>query len=119
MAGVYYLRTVADVEMIRVAAHAGRRAVIIGGGYIGLETAASLRALGLEVTVLEGRPGPDQRPRHRGRRGLRKPQHGSLQPPSTPGVCAERARASQGRCRDGVWEVQEDSGASMVLVGSI
>lgn len=40
--------------MIRVAAHAGRRAVIIGGGYIGLETAASLRALGgLEVTVLE------------------------------------------------------------------
>ena len=53
LAGVYYLRTVADVEMIRVAAHAGRRAVIIGGGYIGLETAASLRALGLEVTVLE------------------------------------------------------------------
>ncbi|MBN9618467.1 MAG: FAD-dependent oxidoreductase [Actinobacteria bacterium] len=51
--GVYYLRTAADVELIRAAATPGRRAVIVGGGYIGLETAASLRALGLEVTVLE------------------------------------------------------------------
>ncbi|MBF6278387.1 MULTISPECIES: NAD(P)/FAD-dependent oxidoreductase [Nocardia] len=51
--GIYYLRTAADAESIREVAGAGRRAVIIGGGYIGLETAASLRALGLEVTVLE------------------------------------------------------------------
>lgn len=51
--GVFYLRTFADVESIREAALPGRRAVIVGGGYIGLETAASLRALGLEVTVLE------------------------------------------------------------------
>ncbi|OIJ28050.1 NAD(P)/FAD-dependent oxidoreductase [Nocardioides luteus] len=53
LAGVYYLRTAADVELIREAATPGGRAVIVGGGYIGLETAASLRALGLEVTVLE------------------------------------------------------------------
>lgn len=51
--GVFYLRTAADVELIREAAIPGRRAVIVGGGYIGLETAASLRALGLEVIVLE------------------------------------------------------------------
>ncbi len=51
--GVFYLRAFADVEAIREAAASGRRAVIVGGGYIGLETAASLRALGLEVTVLE------------------------------------------------------------------
>ncbi|OBY31361.1 NAD(P)/FAD-dependent oxidoreductase [Mycolicibacter kumamotonensis] len=53
LAGVCYLRTAADVAMIREGTRAGRRAVIVGGGYIGLETAASLRALGLEVTVLE------------------------------------------------------------------
>ena len=53
LVGVYYLRTAADVEMIREATSPGCRAVIIGGGYIGLATAASLRALGLEVTVLE------------------------------------------------------------------
>lgn len=51
--GVHYLRTAADVDSIREAAVAGRRAVIVGGGYIGLETASSLRALGLEVSVLE------------------------------------------------------------------
>jgi 3-phenylpropionate/trans-cinnamate dioxygenase ferredoxin reductase subunit len=51
--GVFYLRAFADVEAIREATASGRRAVIVGGGYIGLETAASLRALGLEVTVLE------------------------------------------------------------------
>ncbi|WP_036490545.1 NAD(P)/FAD-dependent oxidoreductase [Nocardioides sp. CF8] len=53
LTGVYYLRTAADVELIRAAAVPGSRTVIIGGGYIGLETAASLRTLGLEVTVLE------------------------------------------------------------------
>ncbi|MDV7137217.1 NAD(P)/FAD-dependent oxidoreductase, partial [Williamsia muralis] len=53
LAGVFYLRTAADVARIRVAASPGCHAVIVGGGYIGLETAASLRALGLEVTVLE------------------------------------------------------------------
>ncbi|AXT86503.1 pyridine nucleotide-disulfide oxidoreductase [Aeromicrobium sp. A1-2] len=53
LAGVHYLRTAVDVEGIRAAAVAARRAVIVGGGYIGLETAASLRTLGLEVIVLE------------------------------------------------------------------
>lgn len=53
LAGIYYLRTFADVEAIREVALPGRRAVIIGGGYIGLETAASLRTLGIDVVVLE------------------------------------------------------------------
>lgn len=53
LAGVHYLRTATDVNMIRGDASPGVRVVIVGGGYIGLETAASLRALGLEVTVLE------------------------------------------------------------------
>ena len=51
--GVYLLRTIADVERIRADWAPGRRLVIIGGGYIGLEVAATARELGLEVTVLE------------------------------------------------------------------
>ncbi|MBU3671140.1 MAG: hypothetical protein FGM43_01230 [Sinobacteraceae bacterium] len=51
--GVHVLRTMADADALRVEAAAGKHAVIIGGGYIGLETAATLRQLGMEVTVLE------------------------------------------------------------------
>ncbi len=53
LGGVHYLRDVDDVDRIRATASQGGRAVIIGGGYIGLETAASLRHLGMEVTVIE------------------------------------------------------------------
>jgi 3-phenylpropionate/trans-cinnamate dioxygenase ferredoxin reductase component len=51
--GVYFLRTIADVERIRAEWAPGKRLVIVGGGYIGLEVAATARELGLEVTVLE------------------------------------------------------------------
>jgi 3-phenylpropionate/trans-cinnamate dioxygenase ferredoxin reductase subunit len=50
---VFHLRTLADSERIRAAVRPGARAVIIGGGYIGLEIAASVRKLGAEATVLE------------------------------------------------------------------
>jgi len=53
LAGVQYLRSIADVIQIREQLDAGRRAVIIGAGYIGLEAAAVLSQLGLSVTVLE------------------------------------------------------------------
>lgn len=51
--GIHYLRTLADAQAIQKEVKAGNKAVIVGGGYIGLETAASLRKLGMEVTVLE------------------------------------------------------------------
>jgi 3-phenylpropionate/trans-cinnamate dioxygenase ferredoxin reductase subunit len=53
LTGVHYLRTVADADRIRAECAPGRRLVVIGGGYIGLEVAATARELGLEVTVLE------------------------------------------------------------------
>ena len=51
--GIHYLRTYHDVEQIRTSIKPGGRAVIIGGGYIGLETAAVLLKLGMAVTVIE------------------------------------------------------------------
>lgn len=53
---VFYLRDSRHVDAIRARVKAGERAVIIGGGYIGLETAASLRQRGMEVTLLEAQP---------------------------------------------------------------
>ncbi|TMU57327.1 NAD(P)/FAD-dependent oxidoreductase [Flagellimonas algicola] len=52
---VFPIRTVADVEGIRYALEDNpkKKIVVIGGGYIGLEIAASLKKLGVHVTVLE------------------------------------------------------------------
>jgi 3-phenylpropionate/trans-cinnamate dioxygenase ferredoxin reductase component len=52
--GVLQLRTVEESDRIRAAARASRRAVVVGMGFIGSEVAASLRQLGVEVTVIEG-----------------------------------------------------------------
>ena len=54
--GVFYMRTISDVEQIKGFVGAGKKAVIVGGGYIGLETAASLRQQGMQVTILEMMP---------------------------------------------------------------
>ena len=51
---IYELRTLDDVEAIRAGLQ--NTLVIVGGGYIGLETAASARALGCEVSILEAAP---------------------------------------------------------------
>jgi 3-phenylpropionate/trans-cinnamate dioxygenase ferredoxin reductase component len=54
--GVHTLRTIADAERLRAATEGARRAVIIGGGFIGLEFAATLAQQGIGVTLLEIAP---------------------------------------------------------------
>ncbi|CAB4753617.1 unannotated protein [freshwater metagenome] len=51
--GVHYLRDVRDLDGIRQDLPGVTRTVLVGAGYIGLETAAALRGLGVHVTVLE------------------------------------------------------------------
>jgi 3-phenylpropionate/trans-cinnamate dioxygenase ferredoxin reductase subunit len=51
--GVLELRTAADAEQLKAALGPDRRLAIIGGGYVGLEAAASARALGAHAMVLE------------------------------------------------------------------
>lgn len=51
--GVVHLRTLADSTLIRERAKTARRAVVVGSGFIGLEVAASLTALGVEVTLVD------------------------------------------------------------------
>ncbi len=54
--GVMYLRTFAESEALRTRIKAGQRVVVVGAGFIGLEFAATARAKGLEVDVLELAP---------------------------------------------------------------
>lgn len=51
--GIHYLRTIADAGRLQRELAGARRIVIVGGGYIGLEVAATCRERGLDVTVLE------------------------------------------------------------------
>lgn len=51
--GVFTLRDKADADALMADFQPGRRLVVIGGGYVGLETAAVARLLGLDVTVVE------------------------------------------------------------------
>lgn len=53
LAGVHLVRRRPDVDSIRAELDGVRRVAVVGGGYIGLETAAVLRKLGKEVVLLE------------------------------------------------------------------
>ena len=53
LAGLHAIRSRADVDRLRTELADAQRVVVIGGGYIGLEAAASLTKLGKHVTVLE------------------------------------------------------------------
>ena len=56
LAGVMTLRSAADAEALKASLGPGRQLAVIGGGYIGLEVAASARALGGEAVVIEREP---------------------------------------------------------------
>jgi 3-phenylpropionate/trans-cinnamate dioxygenase ferredoxin reductase component len=54
--GVFVLRTLDEALALQHALTAGRRLVVVGGGFLGLEVAATARQLGLEVEVIEPLP---------------------------------------------------------------
>ena len=58
---VCYLRTLADCDLLRAQLGAGGRVVVVGAGWIGSEFAASARQRGLEVTVIDPQPLPNER----------------------------------------------------------
>ncbi len=53
LANIFALRTIGDVEEITPHIAPGKRALIVGGGYIGLEVAAALNQAGVDVTLVE------------------------------------------------------------------
>ena len=53
LGGVHVVRTLKDVDEMAPEIAEGRRALIVGGGYIGLEAAAVCRKKGLDVTLIE------------------------------------------------------------------
>ena len=58
LAGIYLLRTMDDSLALRAAFEGRPRVVVVGAGFIGAEVAASARARGLEVAMVEPQPAP-------------------------------------------------------------
>ncbi len=56
--GILELRRLADARLLRKALGFGRRVVVVGAGFIGMEVAASCRQKGLEVVVIDPLPAP-------------------------------------------------------------
>jgi 3-phenylpropionate/trans-cinnamate dioxygenase ferredoxin reductase subunit len=61
LAGVHYLRSLADADALRDAASRASAIAVIGGGWIGSEVAASLRQMGGDVTLISNLPRPLER----------------------------------------------------------
>ena len=61
LAGIHYLRTLADSDALRACLEAGGRLVVIGAGWIGAEVAASARQRGVDVTVIAPHAVPFER----------------------------------------------------------
>lgn len=57
LGGIHYLRTVDDANGIHEAARTGRRVVVVGASFIGMEVSSALRQRGLEVHLVAGAPG--------------------------------------------------------------
>ena len=54
--GIFQLRNACDAKALRDGAQNYKKAVVVGGGFIGLEAASTLHALGLDVSVVEAAP---------------------------------------------------------------
>lgn len=100
--GIRVLRSFDDAQALRAHAATAKRAVIVGAGFIGCEVAASLRALGVEVVLVEPQPAPLA--------GVLGEQVGQLV------ARLHRAEGVEVRTGTGVAEVCSDAGGDVTAV---
>lgn len=61
LAGIHYLRTLADADQLRQRAANAQRAIVIGGGFVGMEVTAVLQSMGLATTLVFSEPHLNER----------------------------------------------------------
>ncbi|MDX8533573.1 FAD-dependent oxidoreductase [Mesorhizobium sp. VK25A] len=115
--GVYYLRSIADIQRLAREFVAGRRVVIVGGGYIGLEAAAVSAKLGLGVTLIESAPRILQRVASAHTASFFRELHRSHGVDILEGVGLTRLAGREGRVTGAVLSDGRSLPADFVIVG--
>jgi 3-phenylpropionate/trans-cinnamate dioxygenase ferredoxin reductase subunit len=114
---VYYLRSIADIRKLAPEFVAGRRVVIVGGGYIGLEAAAVSAKLGLRVTLIESAPRILQRVASADTASFFRELHRSHDVEILEGAGLAHLAGREGRVTDAVLTDGRSLPADFVIVG--
>lgn len=115
--GIHVLRSMADATALRLQLQPGRRLVVIGGGFVGLEAAATARGLGLDVTVVEQADRILQRVASTGVSQRLRDLHRERGVHVLEGRRVERLRGSDGHVHELVLDGEQALPADLVLVG--
>ena len=114
---VFTLRSIANIDKMSPQFQAGRKLLIVGGGYIGLEAAAVSRQLGLEVTLLEMADRILQRVAAAETSNYFRDLHSEHGVDIRESVCMTRLLGEDGAVRAAELESGEIIDADLVLVG--
>jgi len=115
--GVLVMRSLADADAMAPHLVAGRRMLVVGGGYIGLEAAAVAASKGLKVTLLEAAPRILQRVAAPATSDYFRALHRTRGVDLREGVALRRLRADGGRVSGAELEDGSHIEADVVLVG--
>ncbi|MBN9270241.1 MAG: FAD-dependent oxidoreductase [Mesorhizobium sp.] len=115
--GIYYLRSIADIKKLAQEFVAGRRVIIVGGGYIGLEAAAVSAKLGLRVTLIESAPRILQRVASAHTASFFRDLHQSHGVEILEGIGLAHLAGREGRVTDAVLTDGRNLPADFVIVG--
>jgi 3-phenylpropionate/trans-cinnamate dioxygenase ferredoxin reductase subunit len=117
VSGVYSVRNLADVDAMAQEFQPGRRVLIVGGGYIGLEAAAVAAKLGLEVTLIEMAPRILQRVASPETAAFFRELHESHGVRILEGVGLERLTEESGRVTGALLSDGQDLSVDFVIAG--
>ena len=117
LAGISYLRTLEDSDVLRAGMAGARRAAVVGGGFIGCEVATAFAQSGLQTTLIEVAPAPLSLVLDSETSGFMASFLEQQGVALRTGTAAERFVGEKGRVRLVVTTAGEEIAADLVVIG--
>ncbi len=115
--GIFYLRTLAEADLLKAALAQAEGVVVVGDGFVGCEIAASARQMGLDVTLIGREPMPMLRALGPVGAGFYRDLHAAHGVHLHSGASASRFRGTGGQVRAVVLSDGTELAADVVVVG--